>query len=73
LAKRNGRDQVKKAQGSELSVLTEVFRTGVPVEVVSVENTYHSPVIYRFLRSHGFRLIALVGHDEMYRHRSSAR
>lgn len=53
-------------EGGELSVLKSIDFSKVEIKVFTIENNYGSKDVWKYLKSHGYQLIATVGEDEVY-------
>lgn len=53
-------------EGSELEILQSIDYQLVTINVMSVENNYHDPHIKSFLEPKGFKMITVLGNDEIY-------
>ncbi len=54
-------------EGGELEILKSIDFNKISIDIISVENNYSDINFYKFLKSKGFKLIAKVVTDEIYK------
>lgn len=58
-------------EGAELDILRTIDFQACPIQVLDIENNYHGDHLIELLDPLGYELVAMVGCDEIYVHRSS--
>lgn len=53
-------------EGGELDILKSIDFSKVDIEIIDVENNFHSPDFQTFLESVGYKKIAILAQDEIY-------
>jgi len=54
-------------EGGELDILKSIDFTRTAIDVIDVENAYKSPEFQQFLESQGYKKMATLAQDEIYR------
>jgi FkbM family methyltransferase len=57
-------------EGGEIDVLKSIDFNNLDIDIIGVENNYKEDEIKNYLNKFGYRLIAIVGSDEMYTRKS---
>ncbi len=58
-------------EGAEYDVFTGLFRSGIPVKSISVENNYADYKTSKLIQANGFTLVERLGRDDIYVHKSA--